>query len=432
MKRKSKAIKAFTLCIVVILVFVSSMSLTAYATPDKTQLEKEKQQLEQEIAKQEKELQKLQGNKSKQQEYAAGIDAQKASVKQKMDLINQDISVANAEIAEIDGRINALTADIKVKEKEITQKEKDVDAVYDTLAERLSIIYMNGSASTLELLSGIQDLSTLLSRLEAMKGITDQDNQMVKELVEQVKQLEAKKKALDDKKVEISAERDAEVEKRYKLNQSRASLESEQQALDNLYSETNNLIASLNKDSALYQQKMSEYQSQLNALEDSISNLVGEQGSNSGDGSESNVDEDKEDGNVLFNPVQDPSRYISAPFGTYPGTNIRHRGLDITCNGALGKPLYAAESGVVLIAQYYSDLGYYIVIDHGGGISTGYGHCQSGSFLVSAGQRVSRGQQIARVGNTGNSFGPHVHFVLFRDGIHSNPEPYLEKMPYIF
>ncbi len=103
-----------------------------------------------------------------------------------------------------------------------------------------------------------------------------------------------------------------------------------------------------------------------------------------------------------------------------------HRGMDITTNGASGRPIVAAASGTVTYAGWDSTgHGYRVVINHGNGLQTGYSHCKSGSIRVRVGQQVSQGQQIARIGSTGNSSGPHLHFEVIRNGTRVNPSQYI-------
>lgn len=103
-----------------------------------------------------------------------------------------------------------------------------------------------------------------------------------------------------------------------------------------------------------------------------------------------------------------------------------HRGMDITTNGASGRPIVAAASGTVTYAGWDSTgHGYRVVINHGNGLQTGYSHCKSCSIRVRVGQQVSRGQQVASIGSTGNSSGPHLHFEVIRNGTRVNPSPYI-------
>lgn len=104
----------------------------------------------------------------------------------------------------------------------------------------------------------------------------------------------------------------------------------------------------------------------------------------------------------------------------FTGVNA-HNGLDL--RGFVGTPIYAAQSGVVTTALYTNrGYGIYVVVNHGGGMSTLYGHCSG--LVVSAGQAVQKGQLIAYVGSTGNSTGPHCHFEVIMNGTRVNPMNY--------
>ena len=94
--------------------------------------------------------------------------------------------------------------------------------------------------------------------------------------------------------------------------------------------------------------------------------------------------------------------------------STNHRGIDLA--GNCWSPIYAASSGTVTMAQPFSGYGNYIRIDHGGGVATGYAHIVNGGFAVRRGQRVSAGQVIAYMGQTGVAFGCHLHFEVYRPG----------------
>ncbi|MDF1496232.1 M23 family metallopeptidase [Caproiciproducens sp. CPB-2] len=102
-----------------------------------------------------------------------------------------------------------------------------------------------------------------------------------------------------------------------------------------------------------------------------------------------------------------------------------HTGIDISGGSAYGKTIVAADGGTVVSAGWSSGYGYCVKISHGGGLQTLYGHASK--ILVSAGQRVSKGQAIALVGSTGNSTGPHCHFEVIKNGTKVNPLSYVSR-----
>jgi murein DD-endopeptidase MepM/ murein hydrolase activator NlpD len=116
--------------------------------------------------------------------------------------------------------------------------------------------------------------------------------------------------------------------------------------------------------------------------------------------------------------ITSPFGWRSNPFGGGPEF---HQGLDIAAPS--GTTVTAAASGTVIMAQWYGGYGNYILIDHGGGYSTGYGHLSA--MYVSSGQAVQRGQAIGAVGSTGQSTGPHLHFEVRIAGKPVDPAPRL-------
>jgi murein DD-endopeptidase MepM/ murein hydrolase activator NlpD len=99
-----------------------------------------------------------------------------------------------------------------------------------------------------------------------------------------------------------------------------------------------------------------------------------------------------------------------------------HNGIDF--RGPIGLPIYATADGVVTKAEYNGGFGRHIVIDHGYGYETLYAHLSE--IAVEGGKRVSRGQLIGRLGNTGRSSGPHLHYTIYRNGQAVNPRYYLK------
>jgi murein DD-endopeptidase MepM/ murein hydrolase activator NlpD len=112
---------------------------------------------------------------------------------------------------------------------------------------------------------------------------------------------------------------------------------------------------------------------------------------------------------------------VSSEYG--PRWGQEHEGIDIAAGS--GSPVRAATDGVVKKASWYGGYGNAVIIDHGGGVQTLYGH--NSALSVQPGDRVRAGQVIAKVGSTGDSTGPHLHFEVQVDGKAVNPRPWLKK-----
>ena len=111
---------------------------------------------------------------------------------------------------------------------------------------------------------------------------------------------------------------------------------------------------------------------------------------------------------------------ISSSYGARWGRT--HRGLDIAA--PTGTAINAADGGTVTFSGYKNSFGYMIEINHGNGLVTRYAHCSK--LLVNKGEKVYKGQHIAKVGNTGNSTGPHLHLEVLKNGVHQNPSKYVK------
>lgn len=121
----------------------------------------------------------------------------------------------------------------------------------------------------------------------------------------------------------------------------------------------------------------------------------------------------------FLRPVQ--NAFISSPFGLRWGRP--HQGIDMAA--PTGTPIVSAEAGKVIYSGWKQGYGNFVAVDHGHGFETHYAHCSK--MLVHVGQSVKKGQLIAKVGNTGRSTGPHLHFEVVANGIHQNPTKYLNN-----
>lgn len=323
------------------------------------------------------------------------INEQKDEVKNDMQALTESIEEQQAEVdkiqASIDEKqaeIDASEAKISEAEAEIEQTKKDMEKRQEGLNGRLRTMYKNGSVGYLDVLLGSNSLSEFLSNIEMVQRIYKNDQDTMKELKRQHEELEVMRAELEKQKESLEAER-------AELDEERAGAQAKQDELQG--------------DKEALQAKLDE----LNAEADRISSeIAGMQ----------NPEIEYEGGTFMW-PTN--TRLITSYFGyrIHPVTGIYtgHTGVDIGCS--YGSPVYAAADGTVIVASYgYGGYGVAVVIDHGSGISTLYGH--NDSLHVSAGQKVSRGQVIATSGNSGISTGPHLHFEVREGGAYVDPLSY--------
>lgn len=131
----------------------------------------------------------------------------------------------------------------------------------------------------------------------------------------------------------------------------------------------------------------------------------------------------KDQGGTFLWPAPDNCFWLSQAY-----KSNRHYGIDIVSSdrgSCKGRRIVAVADGVVVTAINSPSWGYYIRVDHGNGVVTGYAHAIAGSFRVKVGDYVRAGQQIASIGTTGRSTGYHLHFEVYLDGVRVNPLPYV-------
>lgn len=132
----------------------------------------------------------------------------------------------------------------------------------------------------------------------------------------------------------------------------------------------------------------------------------------------------RDQGGTFVWPAPDNCFWLSQGYNPYKS----HYGIDIVSSddgSSRGRRIVAVADGVVVMATYHYSWGYYVRVDHGDGVVTGYAHALQGSFKVNVGDYVKAGQQLSSIGTTGNSTGYHLHFEVWLDGVRVNPLPYV-------
>ena len=367
------------------------------------------------------------------------LEDQKASVKAELDslagkvdevaktraALQKEIKLTKEEITTVTAYIDRLQDQIDVKTTELDAAIKALDSKKERFSETVRTTYEQGETSYLEVLLNASNFSDLLSRLEIVSAIMDDNKKIVAEYT-------AAKEDIQQKRDDLQATQDEQVQYqenlKYKAEELKSS-EEQQKALQQ------SLQAYQKEQKAEYERITSEM--------DTVSDQIAEQSRKEAEAAAKAAAAAKAQKNssgsspVTTTGSGSATRYsgtftwplpghtnASSAYGwrTHPifGTRKFHKGEDIPA--PTGTTIVAAASGTVTTAGWVSGYGNYTVINHGGGVMTAYGH--QSAIYVSVGQTVSAGQTIGAVGSTGNSTGPHLHFEVYVNGATQNPMSY--------
>lgn len=347
----------------------------------------------------EDQLADLQRQAEEQQAKTNEASAKVESVSERLRQIQEELRVATAEYKEVKGQLDSVEDKISDNTELLQKNEADLKVKNKKLQQRVRDIYINGQISYVDVLFGAKDFADLMTRMDVLKRIIKHDYDLIMKVREEKATVENTRAQLEKDKAEAEVlVADAQA-KKAKVEDK----ESEQQVL------LDQAIYDRDTSERMYEEIMAASQEVANMIRRSHMSSAGYSGAPAGAGG-------------MIWPISGP---ITSEFGwrTHPifGTARFHSGLDI--GGDYGMPIYAAASGTVIYAGWISGYGNAVIIDHGGGVTTLYGH--NDSLNVSEGENVAQGQVIAMCGSTGNSTGPHCHFEVRENGEPVSPYGYL-------
>lgn len=384
------------------------------------------------------------------------LSSQRLDYEQQIGILNSEIQESIDLIYELTEQILDITNDIEMKQVEIDKLKENINKTTSLLRDRLRAMYKLGDAEKIEVLLASKDINDFLSRNKMMTTITEYDQNLIQKLKNQKTELDVLVTELNGKKKALEiAEENAQKEKA----QLETKREAQEALLDKIKEEEADnyeLLAALNSKIDEYEAHLNEKlaeKSKLNAQKASInaeiSNIESEIEAERQKAEEDRLakQREKELLEQLANKKEEAEKYEqdtpSAPsysgamFG-WPTINTyisayfmdptyqygpAHKGIDIPAS--TGSPIFAVGDGIVKESNYsYAGWGNQVLIDHGNGIWTRYAHMDT-LPPVRVGQYVTRGQYIGPIGNTGYSFGSHLHFEVWKDGVRVDPLLYI-------
>lgn len=343
--------------------------------------------------------QELQDKIKEQNALLQSKESEGQELLEQLEKLEEEIKAKEQEIRRLDNELQTAQARVNQVAAELAQAEALQEKRIDTFRRRLKEIYEKGQVSYLEVLLQSTSFNDFLVRLELLGKIAENDMRLVAEIKAERDRIAAQKAALE-------AERDRLAKLKRQADGERAALASRQaekkQLLARIEEEKKRVARALDELEELSRQIAAK----IRAIQAQNRRQLGPRGTSQ-----------------LLWPVPGYTS-ISSAFGWRIHPLLRtqrfHTGVDIPA--PLGADVVAVEDGQVISTGYLGAYGNHIVIDHGGGFSSMYAHLSV--ILVREGQEVKRGQIIGRVGSTGWSTGPHLHFEILLGGEPANPLQY--------
>ncbi|MTI85794.1 MAG: peptidase M23 [Firmicutes bacterium] len=311
--------------------------------------------------------------------------------------LNANINQKRQQIQELSSRMDTALVALRSTETELEEAITELNEKDKMLRERVRAMYESGPVSYMEVLLASEDFSDFVNRYEMLKWVVAQDSELIKECQEQRKGLEQKKKGLEEQRDAIASLIERQDRARKELADRNAAKRT--------------LLASA-------EENLTRYQAEVRRLEAEEEQIVQSIARRNSDGSMPRVSGD-------FQWPTPGYANITSPFGyrIHPILKTRklHTGMDIAV--PWGVNVLAAQSGKVISVTTMTGYGKVVMLEHGDNLTTLYAHLSS--QLVSNDQWVTAGQAIGKIGSTGWSTGPHLHFEVRENGNAVNPRNYI-------
>ena len=324
---------------------------------------------------------------------------QSATLEEEIVALDKTLAAAQEELTYVEEEYNAANEKYLAADAELKQAVADREKHFNTFSKRIKYINEKGKIGYLEVILNAKGFNDFLIRTQYVLDIMRYDSETLTRLKEIEATIERTTKELEEQK----------NAKELLYNEQKSKTD----ALNAAKEQKKALSAQFLKDAESYDKMIKDFE----AASAEVERLINQ-------ASSSYEPQQAYSGGKFAWPIPGFTR-ISSGYGNRArpiGSGYEfHTGIDIP--GSYGTKIVAAEAGTVTTAGYVRGYGYTVIINHGGGISTLYGH--NSSLVVSVGQQVSKGQTIAKCGSTGNSTGNHCHFEVRKNGTPTSPWNYL-------
>lgn len=357
-----------------------------------------------ELSDAQKELNELKDQLKKAEDIVDDLENSKDNVRGKISELNKSMIAISNKITELENLLREKNEQIEETKEELADAQETADKQYEDMKIRIQYMYENGQTSYMEQLLNAENLSDFLNSAEYINQIQQYDRQKLEEYKDTVAKIEAFELQLEEERTELeSLKSDVEQEKAY---------------VATVIAKRENELATIKADLNEAMDEAEMLEAEVAAQEEVIAEII-------------RIMAEQQDKGEAYTggyvwPVPSSKR-VTSDFGPRPspkpGASSNHKGIDI--GAPTGSDIVAVAPGKVIISRYSSSAGYYISIDHGGGLCTVYMHCSK--LLADVGDVVEGGEVIAKVGSTGISTGPHLHFGVSLNGTYVSPWGYISR-----
>lgn len=384
-------------CILMCLIIVSfSINVFSVDENQETNSTAENKTLEE----QQKELNTKIDESNTKLEYVQG---EMGETLKKVEELNDSITDYEAQYSDLENQITTLENQIKTGSAQIQEIQEEYDRKEKILKRRTVALYEAGETTYLDFLLTSKSIVEFLSNYFMISEIIEYDNNLLEEL--------------DYKRTKLEEAKQKQEEQEKELRVAKNKINSTNILLNNTKILKENYMLKLTDEEKTLQEQIAQYKEEQADLERKILASINWTGTMS----------IKFTGGVMVWPIAMEGTYITSGYGNrmHPiqGVYKNHAGIDISGSNVNGAPVVAAADGVVTYAGWIGGYGNCIIINHGSGIVSLYGH--GSETVATVGQVVKQGDIVMKVGSTGNSTGPHVHFEIRKNGEVVDPIPYL-------